>query len=210
MLIAAPGQLKRYVSSLNKLEITAEQSELHNRLYLEAWKIIEGEIHIHNRVAPSKATWSVRRKLKQAISRFEQTLQLNPTNWSSMWALGKIYQRLNDDTTALQWFTKAYEINATNPDVAREAALCAMNLGDSKAALKFTAVAMTLNPNDAGLVANHALALLLDHQPESARTAAERAVSAVPQDTVSKHVIRLIEDVIAGRRPYPKTFRDVR
>jgi Flp pilus assembly protein TadD len=192
------------------VELTAEQSELHNRLYREAWKIIEGEIHIHDRVAPSKATWSVRRKLKQAISRFEQTLQLNPTNWSSMWALGKIYQRLNDDTTALDWFTKAHQINGANPDVAREAALCAMNLGDSKAALKFTTAAMTLNPNDAGLVANHALALLLDHQPESAKTSAERAVSASPQDSISKHVLRLIDDVIAGRRPYPKTVRDLR
>src|SRR6476469_6827247 len=101
------------------MELTTEQTELHNRLYREAWKMIEGEIHLQNALSP-KATWFLRHKLKQAISRFEQTLEIDPTNWSSMWALGKIYQRLNDDTAALQWFTKAHEINGTNPDVARE------------------------------------------------------------------------------------------
>src|ERR1051325_7849825 len=181
------------------MELTPEQSELHNRLYLEAWKMIEGELRLHGTPAP-RATWSVRRKLKQAISRFEQTLQMNPTNWASMWALGKIYQRLNDYTTALQWFTRAYEINSTHPDVAREASLCAMSAGDANAAMKFTTGAMTLKPDDPGLVANHALALLLNHQPEAAKTNAEKAVTAAPNDAVSKSALRFIDDVIAHRR----------
>jgi tetratricopeptide (TPR) repeat protein len=190
------------------MELTPEQSELHNHLYLEAWKMIEAELRLHGTPAP-RATWSVRRKLKHAISRFEQTLQINPTNWASMWALGKIYQRLNDYTTALQWFTRAYEINSTHPDVVREASLCAMSVGDANAAMKFTTGAMTLKPDDPGLIANHALALLLNHQPKAAKTNAEKAVAAAPNDAVSKSVLRFIDDVIAHRRPYPKDFRNV-
>ena len=171
--------------------------------------MIEGEIKLQNRLPASKPSWSSRRKLKQAISNFEQTLQINPTNWSSMWALGKIYQRLDDYATALNWFTKAHEINGANPDVTREAALCAMSLGDATAAMTFTSAAMTLNPNDAGLVANHALALLLDHQPERAKATAEQAVAVAPQDSVSKNVLRFINDVIERRKPYPTNFRNV-
>jgi tetratricopeptide (TPR) repeat protein len=191
------------------LELSTEQIELHDRLWREGWKIIEAEIHLHNRPPLAKPNWSLRRKLKQAVSRFEQILQINPTNWASMWALGKIYQRMNNDTTALEWFSKAYQINGTNPDVAGEAALCAMNLGKSKEALQFATVANALKPRDAGLRSNLALALLLDHQPDEAKARAEEAVRASPEETVSKHVLRFIDDVIAGRRPYPKNFRDV-
>jgi len=139
--------------------------------------------------------------LKKAISLFEQTLQIAPANWSAMWIMGKIYQRMGDDATALEWFTQAHRIKRTNPDVAREAALCAMNLGRAKEAVEFSAAAIELKPNDSGLVANLALALLLDNKPQEAKQKAEVAVSANPSDVVSVNVLRLINDVISGRRP---------
>lgn len=191
-------------------ELTEEQSNRHNQLYREGLKLIEGEIHIHDRPRLGEPGWLTRRKLRKAISLFERVLKINPANWSAMWLVGKIHQRMGDDAAALEWFTMSHRIKRTNPDVAREAALCAMNLGRAKQAVEFAAAASELKPEDAGLVANLALAFLLDNRPQEAREKAEEAVNADAEDVVSRNVLRLIDQIIAGRRPYPKTFKDIR
>jgi tetratricopeptide (TPR) repeat protein len=191
-------------------ELTGEQINLHNQLYQEGLRLIEGEIHIHDRPPVGKPGWLTRRKLRKAISLFERTLEINPANWSAMWVLGKVYQRMGGDVTALEWFTKARQIERTNPDVVREAALCALNLGRTKEAVELTATAIELKPDDPGLVANHALALLLDNRPQEAKDRADEAVNADPSDAVSRSVLQFIKDVISGRKQYPKSFKDVR
>src|SRR5688500_6165406 len=95
--------------------LTAEQISLHEQLYNEGWEILDRNIQIHDRAHLGNPGWFARRKLRKAISLFEQTLQINPGNWASMWALGKIYQRLSDDAMAFEWFIKAYQIEQTNP-----------------------------------------------------------------------------------------------
>jgi Flp pilus assembly protein TadD len=192
------------------LELTDEQISLHDRLYREGWEILDEQIQLHGRPPLNKPGWFVQRKLKKAIALLEQTLQINPINWASMWGLGKIYQRMTDDLTALEWFIKAYQIERTNADVAREAALCAMNLGRSKEAVEFASAAIQLKPDDPGLVANLALALLLDHRAEEAKQMAIKAVEDSGNDGVSKNVLRYINDVISGRKPFPNRFKDVR
>src|SRR2546427_11218631 len=114
------------------LKLTDKETKLHDRLYTEAWALIQDEIELHGR---SPLNEPDRRKLKKAISLFEQTLKLNPRNWSCMWALGKIHQRLNDDSTALGWFSEAHKVEPDNPDILREAALCAMKLGNGRVAV---------------------------------------------------------------------------
>jgi tetratricopeptide (TPR) repeat protein len=198
-----------YRSKMN-LEFTGEQIALHDRLSREGWKILDHQIQIHDRPPLGKPGWFVQRRLRKAISLLEQTLQINPTNWASMWGLGKIYQRLNDDSTALQWFIKAHQIEPTNADVVREAALCALNLGRSKEAVEFASAAIQLKPDDPGLVANLALALLLDHRVDEAKQRAQEAVIGSGNDAISRNVLQLVDDVISGRKSYPKTLKDVR
>jgi Flp pilus assembly protein TadD len=192
------------------LELTDEQITLHDRLYREGWEILDEQIQLHNRPPLGKPGWFVQRKLKKAISLLEQTLQINPVNWASMWGLGKIYQRMNDDSRALEWFIKAHQIQRMNADVVREAALCAMNLGRSKEAVEFATAAVQLKSDDPGLVANLALALLLDHRTTEAKQTAVEAVEANGDDGVSKNVLQYVNDVISGRKPFPNSFKDVR
>jgi Flp pilus assembly protein TadD len=191
------------------LELTDEQITLHDRLYREGWEILDEQIQLHDRPPLGKPGWFVQRKLKKAIALLEQTLQINPVNWASMWGLGKIYQRMDDDSTALEWFIRAHQIKRTNADVVREAALCAMNLGRSKEAVEFASAAIQLKPDDPGLAANLALALLLDHRAEEAKQMAIEAVEAGGDDVVSKNVLQYVNDVISGRKPFPKTFKEV-
>jgi len=191
------------------LELTDEQIALHDRLYSEGWKILDKQILLHDRPPLGKPGWFVQRKLTKAIAFLEQTLQINPVNWASMWGLGKIHQRMRDDSTALEWFIKAHQIERTNADVVREAALCAMNLGRSKEAVEFATAAVQLKSEDSGLAANLALALLLDHRPEEAKQMAIEAVEVSGDDIVSKNVLQYVNDVISGRKPFPITFKDI-
>jgi Flp pilus assembly protein TadD len=122
-----------------------------------------------------------------------------------MWALGKIYQRLDEYSTAMDWFSKANELEPSNPDILREGALCAMKIGKGIIAVQMAASAVELKPGDPGLVSNLALALLIDNRIDEARRMAREAVQAHPEGKIAKAVEQLIEDVHAGRRPRPKT-----
>jgi Flp pilus assembly protein TadD len=127
-----------------------------------------------------------------------------------MWTLGKIYQRLGDQSESLRWFLLAYEANPTQPDVAREAGLAALDSGHhADAACLFTA-ALRASPTDWGLHANLALAYLLTGRLEDARTHAELAFDRAPSDEVSANVLRLVREIQTGARPQPKSVADLR
>ena len=111
-----------------------QQRVEHNRAFEEAAALVKDEIPLHERPAMPEPGWWLRRKLNRAISLFERVLALNPDNWSAMWLVGKVHQRLGDFATALSWFERSYQINPSQPDVAREAAMCAMDIGRHDAA----------------------------------------------------------------------------
>jgi tetratricopeptide (TPR) repeat protein len=188
---------------------TNRDAQRHNELYLEACKLIEGEIQLGSKLR-EKPGWLIRRRLQKAANIFRQVLEIKPSNWAAMWLLGKIFQRLGDDETALDWFTKACLFEPDDPNVPREAALCALNLGRNKEALDFAANAVRQNPQDAGLHANLAIALLLTGEPTEAHREAEWAVQSDPDDRISKKVLKIIDEVNAGERPYPKHFRELK
>jgi len=52
-----------------------------------------------------------------------------------MWLVGKVHQRLGDPVAALSWFERTYQVNSSQPDVAREASLYAMDIGRGDAAV---------------------------------------------------------------------------
>jgi tetratricopeptide (TPR) repeat protein len=185
--------------------LSDKEVAVHNRLYAEAWELMTAEIHLHGQMRSVKVDLRTRQQLDKAISLFEHTLELHPGNWNSMWALGKIYQRLDDHSTALSWFRRAHTIEPANADILREASLCAMSLGD-ESAVELAATAAKLKPTDIGLISNLALALLLSGKTESAREQAIRAVEHDPSGKIAGAVLQLIDDVISGKIERPKTL----
>ena len=192
------------------VNLSEEQIALHDEIYKKAWSLISGEMRLAENAHVQKVGFFTRRKLNKAIALFEQTIQLNPNNWASMWALGKIYDRFGEDSTAFDWFVKAHRIEPNNPDVAREAALSALNIGKNKEAVELTEAAIRLKPEDFGLVSNLALALLFEGRLDDAREKAKDAVEANPNDKISKDVLTLIEQVISGKRTKPKSVRELK
>ena len=174
----------------------------------KGWRLIEGQILLAGN-RERRVGWISAWKLRRAIVAYEEALKINPEGWQSMWALGKIYQRTGDDQMSLDWFSQSFEINPTQPDVAREAGLAALNTGDGVAAIRFCLAACSNNPDDPGLAANLAWAYLIGGDQEKARELARQAVSRDPDDEISRRVLKIVEEVASGSRPTPKSLLDI-
>ena len=190
--------------------LTPEQSARHNTLYKEGVGLIEGELVLGNfgpRVP--KPGWFLRRRLRKAIRCFVQVVEINPANWNAMWLMGKVYHRLDDREESLHWFREAHRINPEQPDVAREAGIAALDLGEGNLGLEFCKAAVAMAPNDPGLVANLALAYLISGDVKQAKETAQLAVERNPKDIVSQNVLKLIEKVASGARRIPNSMREL-
>jgi tetratricopeptide (TPR) repeat protein len=189
--------------------MTERERTEHNRAFEKASAIVMDEIKIHDRPPLSPPGWWVRRKLKRALALFDQVLTLKPENWSAMWLVGKVHQRLGDDATALAWFERAYQVNPSQPDVAREASLCAMDIGNGDAAVVYAYRATQIEPDSGGLHANLALAYVIAGSIDKAAKSIERALALDPSDGISKVVSEMIRHFASTGVTSPKTAKEL-
>ncbi len=180
----------------------------HDDLYRQANALIEGLILIHGE-ASKKLNSASRERLEAAVALFGEVVEINPGNWASMWLLGKVHQRLGDYEHAFQWFSRAHRVNPDHPDVAREAAIAAMEVGRPEEAVPFSQRAIEVKPDDAGLRANLALALLFSDKPREAQAVAREALCRDPADEITDRIVRIIDEVLSGARRCPHHIRDL-
>jgi len=184
---------------------TPDQARRHDALVTLAGSLIEGELLMEAGSLP-RPGWLCRRRLRKALEYLRQALQIHPQNWSAMWTMGKVYQRLRLQDQALGWFRQAHQIKPDQADIAREAGVAAIETGQGKLAVSFLTAAIAARPNDPGLVANLALAHLVNRDIDQAKSCAVQAVERDPHDEVSRSVLRTICEVEAGTRPIPSSF----
>ncbi len=177
----------------------------HNRLYSDALKASMNEIPLADRPHMPAPGWLTAYKLRRAIALFKRALQINPQNWNAMWFIGKLEQRLRNWEEAFDYHVRAYQINPTQPDVAREASLSAMALGRTDEAIRIAHAASSLQPSNAGLSANLALAYLLAGRVSDAHVAIDQALSQDPNDAVSETLEAMIRHFESYGRVPPNT-----
>jgi tetratricopeptide (TPR) repeat protein len=179
--------------------VTTDQEA--RKLFDEAAAIVGDEILLHERQRMAAPGWFLRRRLKRALRLFNHVLELKPQSWNSMWLIAKVHQRLGDLEHAFSWMERAYQSNPSQLDVAREASLIAMDLGRKEAAVVYAHRATQLEKEDAGLMANLALAYLLANDLAQARATIARSLEMDPADGISK----TIEGIIAHFEREKKT-----
>jgi len=177
----------------------------HNRLFLEAVAVVKNEIPTSQQPHLSKPGWFLARKLNRAIDLFKRSLQLNPQNWNAMWFIGKVQQRLRNWDEARVYLERAFQSNPTQPDSAREASICAMELGQTDEAIRLAQSALGLDPTNAGLGANLALAYLLADRLGDARAAIDNASTCDNVDPISETVRAMIQHFAAHSRVPPNS-----
>jgi len=188
--------------------VDERSAQEHDRLWREASRLTRGELLLHGAM-PGRLGWFARRRLARAMSCLTRALRIAPDRWQTLWMIGKVHQRLEERESALKAFSRAHEINPAQPDVAREAAAAAMEMGQAEAAVHYCRSAVAGSPNDPGLMANLACALLIDKKPKEALDAAIEALRRDPADPITIVLKARIEDVITGRRRQPNTLRDL-
>jgi tetratricopeptide (TPR) repeat protein len=185
--------------------MTPEDIAEHNRLYRRAMKLAEGELLLQGGRAVPALSKSGRSKLDEALLLLEDALRIHPSNWATMWLIGKIYQRIGDYHAALTWFARVQQMRPAQADVAREASLCAMALGRSEEGLQYAQRALEASPRDAGLSSNLALAWLLANKLDEAKREITRAVALKAADDGIKLIKAMIDHFIANGNPPPRT-----
>jgi tetratricopeptide (TPR) repeat protein len=179
--------------------LTPAQIEEYNSCYKRATALLNGTIQIHGEKFVPDPT-----RLSQAVALFTRCLEIVPAAFGCHWFIGKSYQAMGDHDRAMEAFEKATALNKDNPDIPREACVEAMRLGDAAKAERYAQDACKRNREDAGLVANLAVALLMGNKPKEALAQAEKALRMAPKDPVNERVLGLVNDVLAGRKPAPK------
>jgi Flp pilus assembly protein TadD len=109
----------------------------------------------------------------------------------------------------LQWFARACLVNPRHPDVAREASIAAMELGRAAEAVTYCEQAVQAQPSDPGLLANLGLALLLAGRPADAKARLLLTQTASPSDPITANLLRIVQEVLAGSRPPPRSVIDL-
>lgn len=188
------------------MDIGQEEVNAHDALIAAGAAIVKAHAFVADRPASSALGFWARREVKKGIHLYKQALKINPRGWSSMWALGKLHQRLGAHMDALEWFTKAHQIKPDQVDVLREAGLAALSVGAKDEAQKLCFAAVRLAPDDLGLQSNLALAYLIGGDDEHAEECARVAVSRAPRDVSSQAVLLLVQEVRHGKKKRPERF----
>lgn len=174
----------------------------YNFHYDEAARLLDAVIRVHEAPRGLFAFFK-RRKTRRGIEHLLSCLEIVPQAWQCMWLIGKAHQALDDNEAALTWFEKALPLEKNSPDVPREACLAALATGGRSAALAHAEEACRRAPEDAGLVANLALAYLLNRDKARALAAANRALDMNRTDPINQTVRDYIKRVMSGEVPQP-------
>jgi tetratricopeptide (TPR) repeat protein len=177
----------------------------YNKCHEKGFKVLEQYAKIQG-FERKKTGAADKNQIEKVISHLSRCIEIVPNAWSAMWGLGKAYQILDSHDKSLYWFEEALKIEKTNPDVYREATLEALKRGDAEKAIDYSKKAMNLAPHNAGLLANYALALLLNRQGNDALATIKKACKLDPKDTINKNVLSYIEEIINGHKNYPNTI----
>jgi Flp pilus assembly protein TadD len=178
----------------------------HNRIYEKAKSILNGMILLEDKSSISPLFLLRRLKLTYSGWLFKRVVRLNPENWPAMWFTGKIYQRLGKGNAAFLWFERAHKINPSQPDVLREFSISAMELGRNETAIKMASEAVRIEPTDAGLCANLALAYLLNNRITDSQAAIDQALKMQPSDKASLDLQAMIKHFASERNAPPNTI----
>jgi tetratricopeptide (TPR) repeat protein len=191
--------------SNSDFKITDFSVERHDEYYQKGFACIDPYVQLQGkpRKRPNKD------KIKEGIKYLEAVTKINPENWAAFWLKGKAYQSLEHPQSAYNAFKKAFDIEKENADVARELMIEALNLGKGEEGVKMGKHALSLNPNNTGLMGNLGLAYLINGETDNAEGITRKAISLNPQDGINKQILNIINEVKSGKRAQPRKYSDL-
>ncbi len=148
--------------------------------------------------------------LPAAIQSLDVALGLEPDSSTAWWARGKAQQLLGDHENAYQSFHRSYQIDdGKNPDSGVQLLLECLETGRGGEAVHLAETVVRAEPDNAGMLANLALAYLINGQVDEASRAIANAQAIDPEDQAIAAAKRRVDDVQAGHIPRPNRISDI-
>jgi tetratricopeptide (TPR) repeat protein len=186
-------------------EITDFSLEKHDEYYQKGFNCIDPYVRLGSR--PSRRPNAD--KIRKGIKYLDAATKINSENWAAFWLKGKAYQALGDSAFAYKEFKKAFDIEKENADVARELMIESLNLGKGEEGVEIGKHALSLEPNNPGLMGNLGLAYLIKGEINNAEDITRKAISLNPQDGINKQILNIINEVKSGKRAQPRKYSDL-
>jgi tetratricopeptide (TPR) repeat protein len=181
----------------------------HNEYVQQANILLTPYMRIHGVPEKSVNSAKAQMEIKRGITLLAEVVAYNPTNWSSWWVMGKGFQSLGEAAKACDAFGRSYSLQRENPDVAREFMFECLEVGRTNDAISAAEHAVSLSAKDAGLHANLALAYTMAGRISDAQVAIRKSLELDPKDSISLTLRGVVEEIVAGRRPQPRTLREL-
>jgi tetratricopeptide (TPR) repeat protein len=188
---------------------SAADPSAHNRLFNEGCDLISPYLVLQKKGTKDPRSGGAKREILAGIEKLEQVLILNPKNASAYWFIGKGHQVLKDQQQAYSAFKSSWSIQKQNANVAQDYMVACLNLGHSAEGVQIADEALKLKPDDPAVIANHALALLIDGQLDRAEDEVRKSLQIAPVDHVTLELQAAIEDVKSGKRSRPTRLGDL-
>ncbi len=195
--------------SIPTYAFTEKEVSLFNKYWGEANKLLGPYMFIDGVKSQNPTTISAKKALNESIKLFSKALEINPKSWQAYWMTGKAYQALGETESAYISFRTAYSIMPNNPDVLNEYLGEALATKRTEEAFNIAREGVKSFPKHVGLVANYAIALLLNQQIDMAYSVVEEAIKLDPQDHITKNVLELVKEVKSGKRQCPRSIYDL-
>ena len=168
-------------------------------LWAEATKLLEPYLVPNISLQSSKEIADVAR----SRDLMERITALDGVTWRPWWLLGLARRLLRDREGAYAAFVHAYDLAPDELEVGRNLAMECIALGYGREAVAVTAAVVRLAPDDSGVIANHALALLVAGELDGSLREIQRAEHLDPDDDVTRNLRKLIDDVCDGKIEAP-------
>lgn len=181
---------------------TEEEIRQHNELFNRGCDLVENSIAVEGRPTREPDA-AARQRLRKAVQCFTQALAIHPTNWQALLFMGKALTSLGETEQALAAMLRAHECGPGEVAVAVEAGAAASRAGRHDLAAHVLQSAAEHHPSDPRLPCNLGISCLLTGDLAGARQAFARAVELEPQRPANHRLLRLVEEVAAGKRPRP-------
>jgi tetratricopeptide (TPR) repeat protein len=186
--------------------VDAANAKTHRTAFKRAIDLIEP----HMRLAGRQPAGGRREAdLREGVDWANVALRMVPSSWAAWWVRGKALQALGDHEAAYESLRHAHDINGSDLDVSRELVTECLETGRATEAVRVAEAMSCREPQNAGLLANLALAYLIDGRLGDASRAADAASKFGVTDTVIALVRRRIDEVRTGRWPQPSRLSDL-
>ena len=196
--VSRPSALEDGDQKQSGVEDVAPRQEQES-LWAEAGHLLQPYIGPEHRPANAEEAAQIAR----ARDILERLTSLSDVSWRPWWLLGVARRNLRDRQGAYAAFSHAYGMAADEIEVGRCLAMECIALGYAPEAIAVTAAMVRLAPGDAGLIANHALALLIGAEVECALHEIRRAEQIDSRDEITLNLRGLIEAVRDGKVKAP-------